>query len=89
LGLEVWNGEATLYIDGLRVLTTTGPASSAEVELELESGWHELWVRYSYRGGEFSRMEVFWTPPGGERQVIPPAFLRPAGETATRLTRVR
>jgi 4-amino-4-deoxy-L-arabinose transferase-like glycosyltransferase len=84
-GLEIWNGEATLHIDGARVLTTTGPSLSTEAKVELDSGWHDLWLRYSYRGGEFSGVEVFWTPPGGEREVVPPAFLRPAGEAMTRL----
>jgi len=80
-----WNGQATLYVDGVQVLTSSaGPSVSSGAELELEPGWHDLWLRYSYSGGEFSGVQVFWTPPGGETEVIPPAFLRPVGDLMTR-----
>jgi hypothetical protein len=80
-GVESWNGPASLYLDGIPVAATTGAKTHAgSAEVELSPGWHELLLRYSYDGGEFSGVQVFWTPPGGETEVIPPAVLRPAGD---------
>ncbi len=76
-----WNGQAGLYIDGVLVSTALAqPSPSSGAEVELEPGWHDLHLRYSYDGGEFSGVQVFWTPPGGEKEAIPPASLRPVEE---------
>jgi len=81
-----WNGSATLLIDGAEVVSVGGErGTAASGEVELGPGWYDLRLRYSYQGGEFSGVEVLWTPPRGETQVIPPALLRPAGEGGHRL----
>jgi hypothetical protein len=77
------NGSATLWLDGVEVAagdesTRTGPNAA-----ELRPGWHDLRLTYAYRGGEFSGVEVLWTPPGGNAQVIPLAMLRPTGRLVT------
>jgi len=79
-----WNGGATLLIDGGEVVSVEGErGAGASGEVELGPGWYALRLRYSYQGGEFSGVEVLWTPPSGETQVIAPASLRPAGEAIT------
>jgi len=79
-----WNGGATLLIDGAEVVSVGGErGTAASGEVDLAPGWYDLRLRYSYHGGEFSGVEVLWTPPRGETQVIPPALLRPAGEAIT------
>ncbi len=84
LEIVPWNGEATLYVDDVLVLTASaGMSVSGGAELELEPGWHDLWLRYSYVGGEFSGVQVFWTPPGGEREAIPPGLLLPVEDLTT------
>jgi hypothetical protein len=79
-----WNGSATLWVDGAEVATAGGEETrSGSGEVELGPGWHDLLLRYAYHGGEFSGVEVLWTPPGGEAQVIPPALMRPTGGLIT------
>ncbi|HUS70493.1 MAG TPA: PA14 domain-containing protein [Anaerolineae bacterium] len=72
------NGNATLWVDGIEVRATGGEvAAGGSGGVELGRGWHDLRLRYAYHGGEFSGVEVLWTPPGGEEEVIPPALMRP------------
>jgi len=79
-----WNGSATLLIDDAEVVSVGGErGTAASGEVDLAHGWYDLRLRYSYHGGEFSGVEVLWTPPRGETQVISPASLRPAGEAIT------
>jgi uncharacterized membrane protein len=83
--LMTWNGNASLWIDGTRVASAQGVGkSSGSGAVQLAMGWHDLQVRYSYQGGEFSGVDILWTPPGGETQTISPALLRPVGEVITR-----
>jgi hypothetical protein len=79
-----WNGSATLLIDGAEVVSVEGEReTTVSGQVELGAGWSHVKLRYSYHGGEFSGVEVLWTPPGGEKQVIPVTQLRPAGEAVT------
>jgi hypothetical protein len=83
--LMPWNGEAVLWIDGTRLaMLPDGSARTRSGMVELGSGWHDLRLLYSYHGGEFSGVEVLWTPPGGETQTIPPGLLRPVGQVVRR-----
>jgi hypothetical protein len=78
-----WNGSATLLIGGAQVVSVEGEREmTASGEVGLGRGWFDLQLRYSYHGGEFSGVEVLWTPPGGDRQVIPVTRLRPAGSAS-------
>lgn len=73
-----WQGVATLYIDGEQVAAVEDPITvTGGGELELSQGWHDVQLRYSYRGGEFSGVQLSWTPPGRETRVIPAGALRP------------
>ncbi|MGB9299892.1 MAG: PA14 domain-containing protein [Anaerolineae bacterium] len=79
------NGRATLRVDGAEVAAVGGEGTgSGTGEVDLGPGWHDLRLRYAYQGGEFSGVEVLWTPPGGEAQVIRPALMRPVGQLITR-----
>jgi len=79
-----WNGSASLWVDGVEVAAAGGERSvSGSGEVQLNPGWHDLLLRYSYQGGEFSGVEVLWTTPGGEAQAIPPTLMRPTGATIT------
>ncbi len=83
--IVAWNGNADLYVDGQEVVTVGGTRTiSGRGEVELTPGWHEIRLRYSYQGGEFSGVQLSWTPRGGETRIIPPAALRPAGHVAER-----
>jgi hypothetical protein len=76
-----WNGDASLWVDGIKVAAARGAATAGgSGEVELGAGWHDLQLRYTYHGGEFSGVDVLWTPPGGVTQVIPPLLLRPVVE---------
>jgi hypothetical protein len=73
-----WNGKATLYVDGAEIVTAEGAkVISDSGEVVLEAGWHDLRLRYAYGGGEFSGVQVFWTPPGAGKQSIPTELMRP------------
>ncbi len=66
------NPGALLVIDGRRVLELPegGPAeSSVRGEIRLEPGPHEVEVWYSWRA-EVGILELFWTPPGGRRELL-------------------
>ena len=79
-----WNGSATLWLDGAEVAAVGGEGTRGGAdEVDLGPGWHDVRLRYAYHGGEFSGVEVLWTPPGGEAQVIPPALMRPTGGLIT------
>jgi hypothetical protein len=80
-----WNGSATLWVDGSEVvaLGRERSTSGGVGEVSLGPGWHDLRLRYSYHGGEFSGVDVLWTPPGQETEVIPPGLMRPTGGLIT------
>lgn len=79
-GLEVVaNSYAQLEIDGRKVAERAfNPpgADDAAGRVHLSAGRHRLRLRY-YEGRNYSRMEMWWTPPGGKREVIPSADLSP------------
>jgi hypothetical protein len=73
-----WHGVATLHIDGEEMVTVEDMTTLSGGEpVELSPGWHDLRLRYSYHGEEFSGIQLSWTPPGEDTQIIPPAALRP------------
>jgi hypothetical protein len=83
--VEPWNGKVTLYVDGVEVVTAEGAKTTSNSgQLGLEAGWHDLWLRYAYGGGEFSGVQVFYTPPGGRRQSIPTELMIPVDGSPSR-----
>jgi hypothetical protein len=78
------DGGAVLAVDGKPVLAacSTGDAGAVPVTLTLTAGWHPIQIDYVARPGHLI-LEFYWTPPGGERTLVPPAALSqaPAGAT--------
>ncbi len=67
-----------LYLDDQMVVDNGGShgAIYREGERELTAGAHDLVVRYFQAGGS-REMEVWWTPPGGVRELLPQEVLYP------------
>ncbi len=73
------NSYADLEIGGRKVCEQPfHPAvrSPAECRKSLSQGWHDIRVRY-YEARNYSRMELWWKAPGGEKEIVPPQVLRP------------
>ncbi|MGE3911460.1 MAG: PA14 domain-containing protein [Chloroflexota bacterium] len=69
-------GTAAIWIDGTQVAVNATPGGSADGEMQLTRGWHDIQVRFLDTLG-FSHVTAFWQPPDGQRQVIPTSVLRP------------
>lgn len=67
------NGATVLSIDGRPL--PTDPAG-APVALSLQSGPHALELLYQWEKDR-ARLDLYWTPPSGRRELIPPAALSP------------
>ena len=72
------NGASALLIDGRVVVNNpaAGNVNTGSSALLLDAGPHTVDVRYTWQGGP-ARMEWFWTPPDGQRALVPPTVLRP------------
>ena len=69
------NGSCKLVVDGRTVLETPS-AGSHTGSIELGRGLHPIELSYQWREGR-ARLELFWTPPSGERGLVPPTVLFP------------
>lgn len=74
-GLEV-NGRAQLFINGELVVDASEPTDYLEGSLNLEAGRYDVLLPFmdDVNG---SRLHLYWTPPGQERQIIPSEALIP------------
>lgn len=76
------NGASAVFIDGRRVAQNTRPGPEAALSdttaISLTAGPHQYDLRYSLRQGP-GQLEAFWTPPGSQRQLLLPEFLRTEG----------
>jgi sugar lactone lactonase YvrE len=70
----VSTGPGLVFIDGTLVVDSTSAPSSGAIELS--QGTHDVDIRYAWQSGP-ARYEWFWTPPGGERAIVPPTALLP------------
>ncbi len=63
-----------ISIDGKVILedTTTNAMSQKSVNTELTAGPHAIEIEFLQKGGD-AGLIVAWQPPGGQKQVIPPA----------------
>jgi 4-amino-4-deoxy-L-arabinose transferase-like glycosyltransferase len=74
-GLRI-NGQAKVYIDDQLVVDATEPTDYIEGTLNLSAGSHKIQIRYyDYNGG--SRIHLYWTPPDGDRAIVPSSALVP------------
>jgi len=69
---------ARLWLDGRVAGESLEPdtANLVETSVYLTDGRHPIQVDYFQRGGA-KALELWWTPPGGKRQVVPPSALWP------------
>jgi 4-amino-4-deoxy-L-arabinose transferase-like glycosyltransferase len=69
------NGASTLSIDGRPVLSTRANAASVGT-VRLAAGSHPLELLYEWDQGR-ARIDLFWTPPSGAREIVPPTAWSP------------
>ncbi len=68
----MWLDERVIFDD-----TAEGAAETTTGTTELDAGEHRIRVRFQDRGDGGPRLYLYWTPPGGTRQVIPGRVLYP------------
>ena len=73
-----------LYLDGKLVVDNGGHHADRYVEnrVTLTEGLHDLRLRYFQDDGG-RRMELWWIPPGGAKEMVPVAYLFPPGVAPT------
>ena len=82
-GLRI-NGKAQVFIDDQLVVNATEPSNNNAIDgsdpiegkVTLKAGPHSIRIRYlDYLGS--SRLHLYWTPPGEQRQIAPTDALLP------------
>ena len=68
--------DSHLYIDGRLVVEATEHNVYREGSIELTEGFHDIRLRYTDRSGH-SHINLYWTPPGQGRQIVPSQNLYP------------
>ena len=68
--------ESMLWIGGSEVVRTTSPNTYQESELSLTAGLHDIRIRFADRTNH-TQINVYWQPPGRERQILPAEALLP------------
>ena len=79
-GLQAFEGLAWLKVDGQVVIEDSG-LSTPQLRrggLDLTQGEHSIEVGYTCTSGISYMAYLFWTPPDGSYEIIPPSVLRPA-----------
>jgi 4-amino-4-deoxy-L-arabinose transferase-like glycosyltransferase len=78
--LQAFEGLAWLKIDGQVVIEDQGPSTPQlrRGGLDLEQDEHSIEAGYVCSSGITYMVYLFWTPPGGQQEIIPPSVLRPA-----------
>jgi hypothetical protein len=74
-GLEV-NGQAQLFIDDQLLVDAAESTPYLEGNIDLDAGRHDLRLQFLDDVGG-SRLHLYWTPPGQERQIVPSEMLFP------------
>ena len=65
-----------LYLDGELLIENTVPNREVSRTIQLDAGRHDLKLRF-LDAGDRSHVYLYWTPPGGIRELIPPERLCP------------
>ena len=78
--LQAFEGLAWLKIDRQVVIEDQGPSTPQlrRGGLDLEQGEHSIEASYVCPNGISHMAYLFWTPPDGVQEIIPPSVLRPA-----------
>lgn len=75
IGLRV-RGKAEIFLDGQLLLSQSEPTDYAGAGVRLAAGRHDFRMRF-LDNLDSSRIHLYWTPPGGQRQIVPPEALLP------------
>jgi len=68
--------ESALYIDGEEVVASPRRSEYDQATVSLRAGRYDLRVRYAART-DHMYLNLYWTPPGGTREILPPQVLFP------------
>lgn len=77
--------EATLLIGGQELVTTQVPNEYSEGAIQLESGLHDILIRYADRT-DHTHINFYWVPPFGGQQPVPSEVLFPPQANYERVT---
>jgi len=77
--------ESMLWIDGTLVVAAQQPNTYTEGEIALSAGLHDIRIRFADRTSH-THINVYWQPPGRERQILPMEALYPPQESYARVT---
>jgi streptogramin lyase/4-amino-4-deoxy-L-arabinose transferase-like glycosyltransferase len=77
--------ESELWIDETYVVRADQLNTLSEGEITLTAGLHDIRIRLADRT-DHTHINVFWQPPGGERQIIPTEAIYPPQESYARVT---
>jgi DNA-binding beta-propeller fold protein YncE/4-amino-4-deoxy-L-arabinose transferase-like glycosyltransferase len=68
--------ESALYIDGEQVISDLRLNQYQEAQIELTQGFHAIRLRFTDRTSA-THINIYWTPPGSDREIIPTDVLYP------------
>jgi hypothetical protein len=68
--------DSRLILDQEIVVDNPGDRKSVTGSALLSHGWHDIQVDFSDRTSG-TQIYLYWTPPGGERELVPPRYLSP------------
>jgi len=77
--------ESRLWIAGVPVVRADTPNTYQDGSIELARGLHDIRIRFVDRT-HHTHINVYWQPPGGQRQMIPADVLYPPQESYDRVT---
>jgi hypothetical protein len=65
-----------LILNGKTVVDNPEGRTSITGSASLSQGWHDVQIDFSDRTSG-TQIYLYWTPPGGERELVPPRYLSP------------
>ncbi|MBW7882220.1 MAG: glycosyltransferase family 39 protein [Caldilineaceae bacterium] len=68
--------ESTLWIDAREVVSAATPNVLFDGEMPLNAGLHDIRIRFADRT-DHTHINLYWQPPGGAFQLVPPDVLFP------------
>ncbi len=71
--------DSSVTVAGQPVAASIERKPSAPAPIELERGWHPIEVRYENNRSDYAQVYLYWTPPGGARELVPGLLLQPPG----------
>jgi hypothetical protein len=75
--LEIFSIDGSkLILDGRLVLDNPEGRQSVKNSATLSRGWHDIVVDFQDRTSG-TQIYLYWTPPGGTRELIPARYLLP------------